>query len=66
MLPSINISRSRGMTPFIPVIAVAIIGLVALVCIEIRRANRSLPFFPHGPGERVDARGHDRIPERRA
>jgi hypothetical protein len=54
------------LAPFIPVIAVAIIGLVALVCIEIRRANRSLPFFPHGPGERVDARAHDRIPERRA
>jgi hypothetical protein len=53
-------------TPFIPVIAVAIVGLVALVCIEIRRANRSLPFFPHGPGERVDARNHDLTSERKA
>jgi hypothetical protein len=41
-----------ALTPFIPVIAVAIVGLVALVCIEIRRANRSLPLF----GPRTDAK----------
>lgn len=33
------------MTPFIPVIAVAIVGLVAVVLIEIRRANARWPLF---------------------
>lgn len=33
------------MTPFIPVITVAIVGLIAVAVIEIRRANARWPLF---------------------
>jgi hypothetical protein len=56
------------MTPFIPVIAVAIVGLLLVLIREIKRANRSLPFNPPGPEAFFDhdGRAHDFIPERRA